>query len=87
MLLGFIISFYTFQLKTIIQEMIIVSSQRPSIFISNDGPTDSILYYMHVECVYDHLNRVQYTTLELNSTSLSCTRLQFNGGYHSGGIS
>ena len=67
--------------------MFVVKTQEISFpIILNNGLTDSILYYMYIECVYDHLNRVQYTTLELNSTSQLCTRLQFNGGYHSGGI-
>ena len=78
--------FCTFQLKTIIQELLVVADHNPSLFIWNDGPTESILYYLHVEYVYDLLNRVNYTTLELNSTSQLCARLQFNGGYHSGGI-
>ena len=79
--------FCTFQLKTIKQELFLVDTHEFSFpIIFNDGPTDSALYYVQVQCVYDLLNRVQYTTLELNSTSQLCTKLQFNGGYHSGGM-
>ena len=52
---------------------------------SNNGPTDDIFYYIYVEIIYDLLNRVQYTTLEFNSTTQSCGKIQFNGGYHFGG--
>ena len=55
-------------------------------YLSYEGQTDGIMsHYMHVHIMYEHLNRVRYTTLELNSTSQSCSTFQFHAGYQTGG--
>ena len=46
---------------------------------------DIMSLYIHVQIVYEHLNRVHYTTLELDITNRSCSRFQFHAGYHIGG--
>ena len=53
-------------------------------FLSYKGMVDDInvSHYMHVQIVYEHLNRVLYTKLEYNSTDQSCSRFQFYAGYH-----
>ena len=55
-------------------------------YLSYKGQANGIMsHYMHVQIMYEHLNRVKYTTLELNSTSQSCSTFQFHAGYHTGG--
>ena len=55
-------------------------------YLSYKGQTNGIIsHYMHVQIMYEHLNRIQYTTLELNSTSQSCSTFKFYAGYHTGG--
>ena len=55
-------------------------------YISYKGQEDGIMsHYMHAQIMYEHLNRVRYTTLELNSTNQSCSTFQFHAGYHTGG--
>ena len=55
-------------------------------FLSYKGQVDDVIsHYIHVQIVYEHLNRVKYTTVELNITDQSCSRFQFHAGYHIGG--
>ena len=55
-------------------------------FLSYKGQVgDVISHYIHVQIVYEHLNQVQYTTVDLNITDQSCSRIQFHAGYHIGG--
>ena len=54
--------------------------------LSYKGQEDDIMsLYIHVQIVYEHLNRVHYTTLELDITNRSCARFQFHAGYYTGG--
>ena len=54
--------------------------------LSYKGQKDDIMsLYIHVQISYEHPNQVQYTTVELNITDSSCSRIQFHAGYHIGG--
>ena len=55
-------------------------------FLSYKEQVDDVIsHYIHVQIVYEHLNQVKYTTVELDITDQSCSRIQFHAGYHIGG--
>ena len=45
----------------------------------------NISHYMHIQTVYEHLNRIQYKRLELDTTDQTCSIFQFYAGYHTRG--
>ena len=77
-------------METIVYELLHINQHftKPGLhFLSYKGMADvtKVTHYMHVQIVYEHLNQVQYTKLEYNSTDQSCSRFQFHAGYQTGG--